>query len=486
MKNIKSYLLITLLLIFTGQACTSDFEEINTNPNNPVEAPVTNVLGYVLQDFAVNYFGPLGDMSEPSTYSGQIGKLQYIDDARYMFTSTNINTLWTVVYRDLKNAQAIIDLADKTGSTNMKAVGLTMQAYILQIATDRWRDIPFTEAFKGDAGFITPKYDTQETIYPAIITQLKTAADLFATGGTDVLGDGDLLYGGNVKKWQKFCNSLRLRVAIRVSNVSPATAQPIIEEIASSATTYPVLSSNDDNAFFKWAGSSPYIEPWNSNFMTRDDHGPSNTLINKLKELGDPRLSVYAKPAPSDGEYRGVEVGPPTSPIISLYSRVGVKFREDPTGFSPFMRYSEVLFIMAEAAEKGWNVGGSTAETLYKAAVTASLNENGITDATVFSTYLAGSGVKWDNTTNKLYTQKWLSLYKNGQEAWAETRRTDVPLLPAATGSPYTGHTRPPFRYPYPPTETTLNSGNSAAFIADIKDNFWGKKMWWDTRTGVQ
>lgn len=182
MKNIATCFLSALLLIFAGQACTSDFEEINTNPNNPVEAPITNVLGYVLQDFAVNYFGPLGDMSEPSTYSGQLGKLQYIDDAKYVFTPTNINTLWTVVYRDLKNAQAIIDQADKTGSVNMKAVGLTMQAYILQIATDRWRDIPFTEAFKGDAGYITPKYDTQETIYPAITAQLKTAADLFATG----------------------------------------------------------------------------------------------------------------------------------------------------------------------------------------------------------------------------------------------------------------------------------------------------------------
>jgi hypothetical protein len=485
MKNIATCFLSILLLIFAGQACTSDFEEINTNPNNPVEAPITNVLGYVLQDFAVNYFGPLGDMSEPSTYSGQLGKLQYIDDAKYVFTPTNINTLWTVVYRDLKNAQAIIDQADKTGSVNMKAVGLTMQAYILQIATDRWRDIPFTEAFKGDAGYITPKYDTQETIYPAITAQLKTAADLFATGATDALGEGDLLYGGDVKKWQKFCNSLRLRVAIRISNISPATARPVIEEIASSATKYPVFAGNADNAMLKWPGSNPYIEPWNNNFMTRDDHGPSNTLINTLKELSDPRIAVYAKPAPSDGQYRGVEVGPPTSPIISLYSRIGPNFREDATGFSPFMRYSEVLFIMAEAAQKGWNVGGSTTETLYKAGVTASLNENGITDAKIINAYLAGSGVKWDNNIKKLYTQKWLSLFKNGQEAWAESRRTDVPLLAAATGSPFLGHTRPPFRYPYPPTETTLNSANSASFIAEIKDNFWGKKMWWDTRTGV-
>jgi len=84
-----------------------------------------------------------------------------------------------------------------------------------------------------------------------------------------------------------------------------------------------------------------------------------------------------------------------------------------------------------------------------------------------------------------LYTQKWLALFKDGHEAWAESRRTDVPLLPAASGSPFPGHTRPPFRYPYPAEETTLNGANSAASVADVKDNLWGKQMWWDTRTGV-
>jgi hypothetical protein len=235
-----------------------------------------------------------------------------------------------------------------------------------------------------------------------------------------------------------------------------------------------------------WASSTPYQEPWYNDFKTRDDHGISKPMVDSLKSLSDPRLQVYAKPAASDGQYRGVEIGPPgTLPAIGQYSRIGVRFRETPAGFSPFMRYSEVQFILAEAALKGWNTG-ITAAAAYSNGITASMNENGITDAPTITTYINGPKVLWDGDVKKIYMQKWISLYKNGHETWAEERRTDFPLLLAAPGSPFPGHNRPPFRYPYPTDETTLNGNNSASFVKDIKDDFWGKKMWWDTRTGVQ
>src|SRR5690606_11138348 len=98
--------------------------------------------------------------------------------------------------------------------------------------------------------------------------------------------------------------------------------------------------------------------------------------------------------------------------------------------------------------------------------------------------YLAGAGA-WDGDRETLYMQKWISLFKNGQEAWAETRRTDFPVMSAAPGSLFPGHNRPPFRYPYPTSETTLNGANSASFVAEVDDSFWGKQMWWDTRQNV-
>lgn len=474
-----------LFIVLCTSSCTKDFEKINTNPNSPTVAPTTNVLAYVVEDFASSLLGE-ENMSGPETYSGHIGKIQYLDESRYIYRTSTISSLWNAVYRDAKNAQAIINESKKNNAGNAEAVGITIQSYIFSVATDRWRDLPYREAIAGDSGYITPAYDKQEDIYPALIAKLKTAGDLFAANGTDPLGAGDLLYGGNVTKWRQFCNSLRLRLSMRLSNVNPAIAKANIEEILGDPAKYPVFTSNDDNAYFHWAGTSPYEETWFSNSKTRDDNSMGKPFVDSLKSFNDPRLPVYAKPATSDGEFRGVEIGASgTISGISQYSRIGAKFRDDPAGFSPFMNYSEVLFIKAEAALKGWNAGGITAKEYYENGVSASLMENGITDLAAINNYLNGAKVKWDGSSVKLYLQKWISLYKNGPEAWAEMRRTDVPLLPAAAGSPFLGHNRPPFRYPYPTTETTLNGSKSAATIAKVTDSFWGEQMWWDTRTGV-
>jgi len=486
MKKIIAYIVIAGWALLTQPSCTKKFEQINTNPNNPVKAPTTNVLAWVLETFGANFFDSWGNMNEPETYGGHIGKIQYVDEARYIYRPGTVTSLWNSLYRISKNAQSVIDQAKANNAVNMQAAALTFQAYLWQIATDRWRDLPFSQAIRGNEGFITPEYDKQEDIYPALIAQLKTAADLFAQGATDPLGSGDLLYNGNLTKWKKFCNSLRLRLAIRISNINSATSKAIIEEIMGNPTKYPVFASNSDNAFFMWTSATPYQEPWYIDFKTRDDHGISKPLVDSLKSLNDPRLAIYAKPAPSDGQYRGVEIGPPGNlPAIGQYSRIGTRFRETPAGFSPFMRYSEVQFILAEAALKGWNTG-ITAVAAYTNGITASMNENGISDATAITTYITSPKVLWDGDVKKIYMQKWVGLYKDGHETWAEERRTDFPLLPAAPGSPFAGHNRPPFRYPYPVEETTLNGNSSAAYVADLKDDFWGKKMWWDTRTGVQ
>lgn len=485
MKKLSKYIAAGLIAVSFVSSCTKDFTDINTNPNKPVDAPLTNVFAYVLQDFSANFYDAWGNMNEPETFSGHLGKIQYIDEARYMYRSGTITDLWNKYFRDVKNAQLVIDKAEETGAVNLQAATMTLQAFILQIGTDRWRDLPFSEAIRGDKGFVTPKYDKQEDIYPVIIAQLKSAADLFAGGGTDQLGEGDLLYGGNVTKWRKFCNSLRLRVAIRISNIDQAQARSIIEEILADPSKYPVFGGNEDNAYFKWPGSSPYIEPWNNDSRTRDDHGPSQNIIDSLKLYNDPRLPVYAKPAPSDGEYRGVEIGPVNSPTLSLFSRIGARFRDDAAGYSPFMNYAELAFIIAEAASRGWNTNGASAENAYNNGISGSLAENGIATAAI-GVYINSEGVRWKGNVRQIYLQKWLALFKNGHEAWAEERRTDFPLLPAAKGSAFPGHNRPPFRYPYPTEETTLNGKNSEATIAEVKDSFWGKKMMWDTRTGVQ
>ncbi|WP_257089821.1 SusD/RagB family nutrient-binding outer membrane lipoprotein [Sphingobacterium sp. E70] len=147
-----------------------------------------------------------------------------------------------------------------------------MWSYLL----DGWGDIPYSEAFKGrpeDGSVLKAKYDKQEDVFPAVLADLKALADELAAGiGTDELGEYDIIYGSKetgaaalkaqMLNWQKFCNSLRLRMATRISAVAPALAKTTIEEIAGNKLKYPVIETNAENCRMVYPGTLPYMEPW--------------------------------------------------------------------------------------------------------------------------------------------------------------------------------------------------------------------------------
>jgi len=483
-RYLEKIFAIALLLTFMVTGCTDEFGDINTDPDRAKDAPATNVLAFVLRYHSDTYYDVWNNMNEPETYGGHLTKIQYIDEARYNFRPGVVENKWYYGYITLQNVQEIKKKAEADEATNLLGVAKVLEAYIFQAMTDTWRDIPYTDALNLSEGILLPSYDRQEDIYPALLNTLKEANDLFNQGGSDNLGDGDVLFNGDVEKWQKFCNSLRLRMAMRISGVDAGLAKSTVEGIMGNLSSNPIMESNDDNAFFMYPGSTPYEETWFEDGKGRDDHGMSDILIDALKERNDPRLPVYAYPATDDGEYRGYTIGATAQPSLATISRIGYRFRNDPAGFAPYMRYAETMFHVAEAAQKGYNVGMSAKEA-YDAAVTGSMIENGIEQADI-DAYLAGAGA-FDGTLQKIYWQEWIALFKQGMEAWSLFRRTGVPTTHyVAPGSAYTGHNSPPFRYPYPNNELTLNGGNSKAFADEVVDDFWGKKMWWDTRTGVQ
>nr|WP_321356065.1 SusD/RagB family nutrient-binding outer membrane lipoprotein [uncultured Draconibacterium sp.] len=477
---------IVLLLIVAIVSCTGDYEDINTDPNNPTTVPSTNIMAYVLNNFTANTFSLSAIGAGTLGYSNQVGKIQYAEESIYEFRESTFNSYFATVYRNQQNLKQIIMQSEEAGDVNMIAAATTYSAYIWLIATDMWRDIPFTDALGAEDDVLSPAYETQEVIYPAIMDMLEEANSLFNQEAGDALGSGDLLFSGDTELWQKFANSLRLRMACRLMDADAATAKSVIEQITGNPSTYPVIASNDENAYFYWSGADPYYEPFytNKEVDDRDDHGLSDVLVDQLIAFNDPRLPVYAKPALSDGEYRGVIVGLKSEKVVlSEISRMGARFRDDAAGFSPYMNFAEVNFIVAEAAARGYNVG-TTAEDAYEAGITASLEENGVVTADI-DAYLAQDEIAYGDDMDQIYIQKWISLFKNGQEAWAETRRTDVPLLAAAPDAFYIGHSRPPFRQPYPTNEYNLNTDNIAPFWDQVEDRMWGKKMYWDVRTGV-
>lgn len=463
MSKLK-YISIFLVAVLLFYSCTKKFDKINTDPNNPSSVPPSNLLAFSIQDFGAHLWDSWGDIDEPESYSGHIGKIQYIDESRYQFRPGTVENMWTYCYRELKSLQVAINQAKDQNNTNLQGAAMVMQAYIWQIATDRWRDIPYTEALAADSGKIAPAYTTQETIYPALLSQLKDANTLLAQNNGSI-GDGDLLFGNDATKWQKFCNSLRLRMAIRISNVAPTVAKATIEEITGNATANPIITDNTDNAYLMWPGAGTGTiltsEPWYTALFLgsrADNYAVGAPLINILLQYNDNRITVFATHPPNDATnsiYRGTPIGPTGSVApggINNYSRIGERFSGDPTGFTPFLGAAEVQFILAEAAAKGWNAG-TTAAVAYNKGIDLSFAENGVD----VGNYKTTANVVWNGDIKRIYLQKWIALYKNGHEAWAESRRTDVPLLPPAAGSPYTGHNRPPFRYPYPDSETRLN-----------------------------
>lgn len=463
--------------------CTKDFEEINTDPDAYADAPITNVLAFCIRYTCDNMFDPWADMNEPSTYGGHLAKKQYIDEARYVYRPTVVANNWHYLYITLNNLRDVRDRAEENGLTNMASVAKIWEAVIVQLGTDRWRDIPYSEAIRLDEGIVTPKYDTQEEIYPALISLLEEAANGLASG-TDDLGSGDILYSGDTDSWIKLANSLRLRMGMRLANVNPSLAKQVAESVAGR----PLIKDNGDNAFFWWPGEDPYREPWADDFRTRDDHCISDIMANLMNGLADPRLPVYAQPN-GDGEYVGCEIGGPNSITTNhktLYSLIGPRFRENQGGFTPIYRAAETYFHLAEAAVRGWSVG-TTAQAAYEAGVTASCAENEVSAAA----YLNGRA-KFDGTLEQIYTQEWIALFKQGMEAWSLYRKTGVPTTHhiasylSAAGYDGKGHNTPPLRYPYPTTETSLNGSNSQAFISQVVDDFWGTPMWFDTRAGVK
>ncbi len=474
MKKYIYMILVGLSLIFIA-SCTKNFDEINTNPNNPDRAPLTNVFAYVIQNLSAK-FGTT-EMEYAASYVGHVTKGTYTDVTNYVTSPSP--AIWNGVYRTtVSNANFVIKEAEKEGNQNLQAATTILKIYGLQLVVDIYGKAPYSEAGLGSEGLVHPKYDSEEFIYDDFLTQLDKANDMLVDNASaGFLGDGDILYGGDILKWKKFCNSLHLRVAIRMSNVNENKAKAEIAKILGDPVKYPIFESNDDNAFLSYPGGD-WIEPWTARHSSIGDDWIAKPIVDVLLDYNDPRIAYYAAPK-SDGTYEGLAVG---EPLDKLYSRVNDRFIKNPTGSVFFLKYSEVEFIKAEAAQRGFV--NLNAKDAYEAAITASCKEYDISDDDI-SAYLQGEKVAYNNDLNQIYMQKWISLFRQSWEAWAEMRRTDVPALPPAANSAHLGHNRVPFRFSYPETEKKLNSANIPSDVNEV-DNYWGYQIWWDTRTGVQ
>jgi hypothetical protein len=498
MNRISIAVAATAVLAVSG--CNNDnITSINNNPNAPVTAPAPAVFTNAVQASVSNWLGSNYDLRDISLLIQHVAENQYISNDYYNgVLPGSFDVMFTNVYReDLEDFQVVARAGKAANDPSLTAPALIMQQWEFGYLTDSWGDVPYSQALAGDsvAPVLKPAYDPQQQIYAGIFAALSTASSSLAGVTQSRLGTADPIYDGDNSKWQKFANSLHARAALRIVNVDPATADRELR----AAFTAPggVFASNGDNAQLVWPGGGIFNNPWALNFSSRDDDRMSKTLMDTLNAWSDPRIAIYAQPAQATGQYAGQPNGLNTDAAVAysdLASRPGAIFYPGTVPYgtgsyggsgntypSYLLTYAEVALIQAEAAER--SLGGLTpaqAGGFYDKAITASMQQWGVTDGAAIAAYLAGPSVAYKGGTaglKQIAMQKWIALYSDGGQAWAEWRRTCTPALTPALNARYT---YVPRRLEYPTVEVSANNDQVQAAAGRMGGDANDTHVWWD------
>lgn len=499
MKIIKNNLkmLVTagaLATLFTGCAKIDEFGSYNINPD--VAQPTASAL---LTSAETSLPG-LAASTRTFLYCQYASETQYTDVSLYSLPQVESGPTYSGPLADL---QVIINMP--TASLHDKAVAKILKSYFFMLITDRWGDVPYSQALQG-ASNLSPKYDEQLEIYKGIFSDLKSAGiDLAATSAPVA---GDVVYGGNTTKWRKLANTIRMIAALRLTKPYPAMGGLAQLEFNAAVTNAPgIITSNADNFAMAHPGGpqgSVFQNPWYANYFSRDDYAISKTMTDCLSGLGDTRGSVFATSS------TGFPYGLTRDLAITYTNFVGngqgrVLATSKRTELSPvvIIGASQSLLAWAEGLERGWATNG-VAKDAYDAGVAASFAEWGVSlPATYLTTgpanYLTGGGVAnigqnaapWDaipssqnaltpTAIKRIQLQRWLATYPNGNAGWAEWRRTGVPDLKPTRFATNAGG-QIPRRYVYGVNESATNGTQLAIAIARLPGgDKQDSKIWWD------
>lgn len=489
--------MLILALGLTLGACTEGFEELNENPNEPSAVSPEVVFPYAVREAVDRIHGHRTRLERLGLDGGMLwvqyfARNQYTNEGdTYNPDASMRNNNWEGFFvESLVNFQKVVDFSsDMEGSfynPNYQAVGMIMREYLFSIITDTWGAVPYTEALSGSTtGNLAPAYTSQEEIYAGMLANLKLAADLLDPAGPSI--KGDILFEGDIIRWQKFANSLRLKLANRQASQKPGESAAIFSEIMGDAASYPIFTSNDDYAVLYHEGrlNDNNNNAWHEIMVIdgREDWSISQTLIDAMTDgqggMLDPRLGIYAEKAfagPMEGAYAGAPNGLPealASAYINTASRPGSYFTQE-KGPVNIMTYSELLFVLAEAALDGTYSGGSTAAEYMSMAIEASFDQY---ELLVPDDYMADLSANMET----IMTEKWKALFSQGIEAWTEYRRTGYPVLPAPVPQAiFQNDQQVPTRLRYPESEYSLNGKNviAGASLNGGEDNKL-TPLWW-------
>lgn len=528
-------------LVLGMASCTGDYLDINSNPYQPdaddmeaddyaLVSAMNNIAATVISsDVNTLQFtecllgGPCGGYfaSTNTGWNNTIENFNATDDWTRVFLKTD--RIIPQLYGNLTQVQ---NLATQMDNPVPYAVALIMKVAAMSRVTDAYGPIPYSKI--GEDGSITTPYDAQADVYNKFFEELDEAiATLDANPGAALSASADYVYGGDIAKWRKLANSLKLRLAMRIVYADEALARTKVEEAVNDEGG--LIESNGDNAVWDYFGSitNPFYTATRYNSYSGSDHvcqtgGDTHVaadIICYMNGYGDPRRAAYFIPSEWDGyDYVGVRRGVILSTLgTSAHRYSGVRVTQtDPI---QWMNAAEVAFLRAEAAAIfGFSVGGS-AQSFYEQGVQLSFEQWGV--AAEASAYLAddtslpeiyddpmgqyGYGsrlstvtVKWDESAStaekqeRILIQKWIANWMLGNEAWADYRRTGYPhLLPTTEEGNLSGgivdNTLGARRMPYPSNEYVSNAANVTEAVSTLlggPDNY-ATRIWWDCNPSV-
>ena len=500
-----------ILALFICLGCTKDFEEINTDKLVIAElnpARIGNMYALVQYNGFFIIYPQVPQNLFADHYCQYFANIQpAFPTDRYVLVGGWLDGTWKKFYFGAwANLHDVLEATDPTNNPGFEtrhALAQILRVIIYERMANYWGPIPY---FHENINETSVPYDSEEDIYKSFFPTLDDAlAILNANQGGNAFGANDQIYGGDIDQWIIFANTLRLRLAMRISGVEPALAKTEAEKAVAAG----VMTSNADDALFQTTANSPNgmnrMIPWNEFRM-------SAAMESVLKGYNDPRMEHFFSPAVTDGEYRGLRNGYAVidlnkeelhfTNLSSMGPRWATVEQEDSNPWE-IMRSPEAYFLRAEGALKGWNMSG-TAEELYNKGIEMSMGCWGITDAAVIQAYQQSTSlpdtthdapdpvstipVKFDASDDavaleQIATQKWLGLYPDGWEAWAELRRLDLPKMypRMVSENPDVGVDEIMRRVQFVMDEYTTNSAAVEDAIAKLGGPDKGStRLWWD------
>ncbi len=503
LKKYFKYSFVLAALILSTVSC-KDYLDINQDPNAVLDAPIEQVLTSATVSFGfwagsdMNRYGAL----IAQQWSGQTAgaPVQTQDYEKYLITGSDLNNVWSSMYSTiLSDLELVIQKSAKESSPNYSGVAKVMKAYVFANIADTWGKAPFTEALKFTENS-QPAFDDASVIYSGLITMLNEAITEINATSTKSPGTNSTIYqgawAGSKAKWLATANTLKMRLWLHTTKVDKTKA---LTEIASIAATGLVISAVADNFQMPFVNATNAKNPIEQFEISRSNYLFANaTLVDIMNTKVDPRRPRYFTDFPlRSGLYKGAKSGDASS---QLYSRTHIYLRGDTTnsatpaangsiaynayvysGTAPIrmLTAAESFFIRAEAAVlSGANIGGLTADSLFRQGIRTSMIGAGVSTAAT-EAYIAAQGSLTGTEADKvkkIIEEKYVANFGVINEPWTDWRRTGYPTqIVKVANAVITSSPDVPRSFFYPQSEIDLNPNAPKQKVNMVERVFWDK-----------